>query len=167
VNWEDPIYDQFQDFGDDSIEDEEAGTGGVEADIDDSDVAATVSNNQKAARQLPPSGQVISQSSGVSTSSGGVSIFSIGASSSSGGANYSSGGYNSSSGGASSSSGGGRYSKSEQATKCDSKRCQLPECRCGGTAVPGGLMRNSTPQLVMLTFDGAVNDLSRRSVMEQ
>ena len=55
-----------------------------------------------------------------------------------------------------------RHGKSEPATKCDAKRCQLPACRCGSAAIPGGLLRNNTPQLIVLTFDDAVNDLSKR-----
>ncbi|XP_068632474.1 chitin deacetylase 1 [Battus philenor] len=45
------------------------------------------------------------------------------------------------------------------ATKCDPAECQLPYCFCSkdGTIIPGGLEPQNTPQIIMLTFDGAVN----------
>ncbi|CAH0702359.1 unnamed protein product [Spodoptera exigua] len=45
------------------------------------------------------------------------------------------------------------------ATKCDPAECQLPYCFCSkdGTLIPGGLDPEDTPQMIMLTFDGAVN----------
>ncbi|XP_015793287.1 uncharacterized protein LOC107369825 [Tetranychus urticae] len=46
------------------------------------------------------------------------------------------------------------------AVKCDPRKCLLPDCNCGGPAIPGGLKRNETPQVVLLTFDDAVNDLN-------
>jgi len=47
------------------------------------------------------------------------------------------------------------------ATKCDPKVCRLPDCYCGGAAVPGGFAPENIPQLVLLTFDDAVNDLNK------
>lgn len=43
---------------------------------------------------------------------------------------------------------------------CDSK-CQLPDCFCSadGTAIPGNLQPNQVPQMVLLSFSGAVNEL--------
>ncbi|KAB7497293.1 hypothetical protein Anas_01331 [Armadillidium nasatum] len=48
------------------------------------------------------------------------------------------------------------------APPCDPVLCQLPECFCSndGTKIPGDLPRAQTPQLVMITFDGAVNHLN-------
>ena len=45
------------------------------------------------------------------------------------------------------------------ALKCDTAKCQLPYCFCSrdGTLIPGGLEPAETPQMIMLTFDGAVN----------
>uniref|UniRef100_A0A1B0CP06 Putative peritrophin-1 n=1 Tax=Lutzomyia longipalpis TaxID=7200 RepID=A0A1B0CP06_LUTLO len=45
------------------------------------------------------------------------------------------------------------------ATKCDLSECQLPYCFCSkdGTLIPGGLDPDNTPQIILLTFDGAVN----------
>jgi len=50
----------------------------------------------------------------------------------------------------------------EPATKCDPAKCQLPDCMCGGTEMPGNLTASRTPQLVVLTFDDSVNDLNKR-----
>lgn len=43
---------------------------------------------------------------------------------------------------------------------CDNK-CQLPDCFCSadGTSIPGQLQPNQVPQMVMLSFSGAVNEL--------
>ncbi|CAD7090070.1 unnamed protein product [Hermetia illucens] len=45
------------------------------------------------------------------------------------------------------------------ALKCDTSKCELPYCFCSkdATVVPGGLDPEDIPQIVMLTFDGAVN----------
>ncbi|XP_063376788.1 chitin deacetylase 1 [Cydia fagiglandana] len=45
------------------------------------------------------------------------------------------------------------------ATKCEPSQCELPQCFCSkdGTLIPGGLDPEDTPQMIMLTFDGAVN----------
>lgn len=43
---------------------------------------------------------------------------------------------------------------------CDNK-CKLPDCFCSadGTAIPGNLEPNQVPQMVLLSFSGAVNEL--------
>lgn len=43
---------------------------------------------------------------------------------------------------------------------CDSK-CKLPDCFCSpdGTTIPGNLAPNQVPQMIMLSFSGAVNEL--------
>lgn len=43
---------------------------------------------------------------------------------------------------------------------CDSK-CKLPDCFCSpdGTTTPGGLAPSQIPQMVMLSFSGAVNEM--------
>jgi len=41
-----------------------------------------------------------------------------------------------------------------------SPNCQLPNCFCG-LSIPGDLTPAQTPQLVLLTFDDAVNDLNK------
>jgi len=46
----------------------------------------------------------------------------------------------------------------EKASKCDPGICQIPDCHCGGPKVPGGLSKKEIPQLVLLTFDDAVNE---------
>ncbi|CAH1795761.1 unnamed protein product [Owenia fusiformis] len=40
---------------------------------------------------------------------------------------------------------------------CNSDNCKLPYCNCAGTKIPGKLSRKETPQMVMFTFDDAVN----------
>ncbi|KAF4521597.1 hypothetical protein B566_EDAN001317 [Ephemera danica] len=47
----------------------------------------------------------------------------------------------------------------DQAVKCDLSACALPYCFCSkdGTRIPGGLEASQTPQMIILTFDGAVN----------
>jgi len=49
-----------------------------------------------------------------------------------------------------------------EATKCNEASCLLPDCRCGGTDIPGNLTKEQTPQLVILTFDDSINDLNQR-----
>ncbi len=46
------------------------------------------------------------------------------------------------------------------ASKCEKRKCRLPDCRCGGSDIPGDLPNKQIPQLVMLTFDDGVNDLN-------
>jgi len=157
VNWEDPIYDQNEDFSEDVPEVEDYPEDDTGSDADDSDVSAS-RNNLKAGRQNVPAFENAGDS-GLEKSANNAGSSKSGRGSASNGASVS--GSN-----ASAIAGvGSRQSKSEPAVKCDAKRCELPACRCGGTAVPGGLPRNNTPQLVMLTFDDAVNDLSKRSVI--
>lgn len=47
------------------------------------------------------------------------------------------------------------------AKACDKFACQIPECHCSedGTEIPGGLKVGEVPQMIMLTFDGGINDL--------
>ncbi|CAG2113966.1 unnamed protein product, partial [Medioppia subpectinata] len=44
---------------------------------------------------------------------------------------------------------------------CDTTQCQLPNCFCSeeGTSIPGGLNANETPQMVLVNFSGALNEL--------
>ena len=44
--------------------------------------------------------------------------------------------------------------------RCDANNCTLPDCFCSndGTQIPGGLKPEETPQMVILTFDDAVNN---------
>ncbi|XP_076326310.1 chitin deacetylase 1-like [Tachypleus tridentatus] len=46
-----------------------------------------------------------------------------------------------------------------RAPPCDQKQCILPDCFCShdGTLIPGGKDPNEIPQMVMITFDDAVN----------
>jgi hypothetical protein len=161
VNWEDPIYDQNEDFSVEENEDSFSEYDSKNADSEDDSKNAASGNNLKAARQPAPLLESSAADASATTTAGTSSSKSgrVGAANAGGGANTSA----STTGGA----GGGRgHAKSEPALKCDVKRCELPACRCGGTTVPGGgAQRNSTPQLVMLTFDDAVNDLSKRLVM--
>ncbi|XP_042880929.1 histone-lysine N-methyltransferase 2D-like isoform X8 [Penaeus japonicus] len=48
-----------------------------------------------------------------------------------------------------------------KATRCDPKVCVLPDCYCGGKDIPGGFAPETVPQIVLLTFDDAVNDLNK------
>jgi len=45
------------------------------------------------------------------------------------------------------------------AERCDKANCDLPQCYCSkdGTIIPGGLEPSKTPQMIVMTFDGAVN----------
>lgn len=45
------------------------------------------------------------------------------------------------------------------ATACDLRQCHLPNCFCSssGTRIPGRLEVRTIPQMILLTFDGAVN----------
>jgi hypothetical protein len=158
VNWEDPIYDQNEDFSVEEdapeVEDSFSEYGSKNADSEVDSKTAASGNNLNAARQHAP---VLLESSAATTNAGTSSS----KSGRGGAANPAGGGANNSA-----STGGRGHAKSEPALKCDVKRCELPACRCGGTTVPGGgAQRNNTPQLVILTFDDAVNDLSKRLVM--
>ncbi|XP_013789737.1 uncharacterized protein LOC106473600 [Limulus polyphemus] len=48
----------------------------------------------------------------------------------------------------------------EPADNCSPNTCRLPDCRCGGASIPGDLPVSETPQVVLLTFDDAVNALN-------
>ncbi|XP_008558077.1 mucin-5AC isoform X1 [Microplitis demolitor] len=48
------------------------------------------------------------------------------------------------------------------AAKCRKDVCLLPDCNCGGPDIPGGLAVEQTPQIVLVTFDDAVNDLNKQ-----
>ena len=48
----------------------------------------------------------------------------------------------------------------EMATKCDPSVCILPDCNCGHAKIPGNLKVHQVPQIIMLTFDDAINDLN-------
>ena len=43
------------------------------------------------------------------------------------------------------------------AQPCSPDVCKLPDCRCSGTDIPGNLPSKKIPQMVMLSFDDAVN----------
>ena len=43
------------------------------------------------------------------------------------------------------------------AKPCSPDVCKLPDCRCSGVDIPGNLPREKVPQMVMLSFDDAVN----------
>lgn len=45
------------------------------------------------------------------------------------------------------------------AEPCDLSQCQLPDCFCSkdGTLIPGRLEPNQVPQMILLTFDDAIN----------
>lgn len=42
---------------------------------------------------------------------------------------------------------------------CDPSKCKLPNCRCAGEDIPGGLAANDTPQIVMFSFDDGLRTL--------
>ncbi|GAB6019417.1 Cytidine deaminase 5 [Chamberlinius hualienensis] len=47
------------------------------------------------------------------------------------------------------------------AKRCDPSICNLPDCFCGGNQIsPGGLKTDDIPQMVLITFDDAVNDIN-------
>ncbi|KAJ8980638.1 hypothetical protein NQ317_017934 [Molorchus minor] len=48
------------------------------------------------------------------------------------------------------------------AAKCRKDVCLLPDCNCGGKEIPGDLPVEETPQMVLITFDDAVNDLNKQ-----
>ncbi|CAH2989692.1 unnamed protein product [Chilo suppressalis] len=47
------------------------------------------------------------------------------------------------------------------AAKCRKDVCLLPDCYCGGRDIPGNLQVSEVPQIVLITFDDAVNDLNK------
>jgi len=50
----------------------------------------------------------------------------------------------------------------QKADTCHPSYCQIPDCYCGGTDIPGDLRPEDTPQFIMLTFDDAVNSLNEK-----
>ncbi|XP_044257338.1 uncharacterized protein LOC123006716 isoform X2 [Tribolium madens] len=52
------------------------------------------------------------------------------------------------------------------AAKCRKDVCLLPDCSCGGKEIPGNLPVEEVPQIVLLTFDDAVNDLNKQYYIE-
>lgn len=51
----------------------------------------------------------------------------------------------------------------DPAQPCDESQCKLPNCRCAGTDIPGGIPVNETPQIVMISFDDAVRVIDYKS----
>ena len=49
------------------------------------------------------------------------------------------------------------------AQPCDESQCKLPDCRCAGTDIPGGLPVSDTPQIVMISFDDGVRVIDYES----
>lgn len=47
-----------------------------------------------------------------------------------------------------------------RAPACDQSQCVLPDCFCSpdGTQIPGKLEPNQVPQMIMITFDDAINN---------
>ncbi|OQV20106.1 hypothetical protein BV898_05899 [Hypsibius exemplaris] len=43
------------------------------------------------------------------------------------------------------------------AEPCNKTACQLPNCYCDSSVIPGGLSANQTPQMLVIAFDGAIN----------
>ena len=45
------------------------------------------------------------------------------------------------------------------AASCDQRLCKLPDCHCSkdGTQIPGHLEPQSVPQMILLSFDDAIN----------
>ena len=56
----------------------------------------------------------------------------------------------------------GKLNFCQEAERCDPSYCRLPNCFCGGSQIPGGLDKDQAPQLVLLTFDDAVNGLNQK-----
>ncbi|GJQ67068.1 Cda5 [Trypoxylus dichotomus] len=52
------------------------------------------------------------------------------------------------------------------AAKCRRDVCLLPDCSCGGKEIPGNLPVEEVPQIILLTFDDAVNDLNKEFYRE-
>lgn len=48
------------------------------------------------------------------------------------------------------------FTKLGPAELCDHDKCELPNCRCADTNIPGGLEAEDTPQIVMFSFDDGV-----------
>ena len=50
--------------------------------------------------------------------------------------------------------------------KCDLAKCTLPNCRCQSSQTPGGLPTSQVPQMVLISFDGAVNQINHEFFTE-
>ncbi|XP_033226362.1 uncharacterized protein LOC117178918 [Belonocnema kinseyi] len=48
------------------------------------------------------------------------------------------------------------------AARCRKDVCLIPDCACGGADIPDGIPAKETPQIVLITFDDAVNDLNKQ-----
>ncbi|XP_076308558.1 uncharacterized protein LOC143223975 [Tachypleus tridentatus] len=46
------------------------------------------------------------------------------------------------------------------AQTCNTNKCLLPDCRCGGSDVLGGLSPKDIPQIILVTFDDGINYLN-------
>lgn len=46
-----------------------------------------------------------------------------------------------------------------RAPECDTNQCVLPDCYCSadGTRIPGAIEPSNVPQMITITFNGAVN----------
>ena len=56
------------------------------------------------------------------------------------------------------------FSKAKDpAQPCDENKCKLPDCRCAGTDIPGGINLNDTPQIIMISFDDGVRVIDYES----
>lgn len=47
---------------------------------------------------------------------------------------------------------------------CDTTKCQLPNCYCASTAIPGGLTSSETPQFITWTSDDAVESYTIEAI---
>lgn len=47
---------------------------------------------------------------------------------------------------------------SEDAVLCNPATCKLPACHCASDAIPGGLSKEETPQMILFTMDDAVQN---------
>jgi len=56
-----------------------------------------------------------------------------------------------------------------RAPPCDFSKCELPDCFCStdGTQIPGGLDPSEVPQMLVITFDDAVNDENWKLYQDQ
>lgn len=46
---------------------------------------------------------------------------------------------------------------SQETKRCTSANCKPPDCRCSGLFIPGGYEPDEVPQMILITFDDAVN----------
>ena len=53
------------------------------------------------------------------------------------------------------------------AQPCDKAKCQLPNCSCASTEIPGGLSVKDTPQIVTFSFDDGLRDQDYQSFYSQ